>query len=425
MASALGPGPPISSYSHRFELLRTQNPRPRTRRLGDPQALARLVVAAIPILANHRGAGPPIARTAQPANTVVGHASPIRADHALPFAQGSVVANAILARRDRARIAGRAVAIAEAFHRGAIAAQARLSRAASGIVAAIARRASHSAGAIVTANRAIVAIMLMAKTRFTTDITGARLDRAVGQTATRARATRNADIALGSGAAAQLTGATAEIAIRPRAELIHRAAKIFAIAMPGAAAGSTTFGIVGIGRIEMRMTTMIATDFATIGHGLIARNIAATVFGRAGPAANLVLATLLRFRIETPAIGRDQRRHANTAVASLSRGLIRREHIAGNGGLARFLQRNSRVGRTWHGDRRSQCLIGNGSGNSNRRSHTEHSAKEPTTTLARGHSSCQSVKGVLIHFGRPNPILRNAARYRHTGRATLPVSPRT
>lgn len=309
-------------------------------RSGDAEALAGEVVAAIPFRAENRGAGTGIARATQSADGVVRGTDAVCTDHALAYAERRVATGALLAGRHRTGIARGAIGIDKTFDRGAIATQAGLPGAASGIVAAIAGHTGDSARAVVTAHRAIVAIVLVTESRFAPDIAGARVGHAIGQSAARSRTTGDADVAVGASTAALFTGATTQLAIRARAELRNRAAQIFTVAMPGATTLAAAFGITGTGRIEMRMAAMIAAEFAPFGHGLIRRNIAATVFGRAGPGADITLAACLGRGVETPASVIYQRRDTDPIGAGLGLRLIHRQPIRGRSRFGWFVQWN-------------------------------------------------------------------------------------
>lgn len=279
---------------------------------GDPEALAGEVVAGIPIRADDRGARPGIAGAAQPTERIVRGADAFGARGAFALAQGRVTASPVCAGRDRAGIAAGAIAIDEALDRGADALETRFAGPAIGIGAAIPGHAAHHTRGIRAAERAIVTDMLVTESGFAGHIAGAGVGGAILHPAAASRTAGDANIAVRAGAAATLALATAQIALRTGAELRDRATEILAIAVSSAAAGIAAFGIAGIGGIEMRMATMFAADLTALDDGLVGRDIAAAILGRAFPGADLVLAAGLRGGIETAARGGHQRLDADS-----------------------------------------------------------------------------------------------------------------
>jgi len=305
-----------------------------------------------------------------------------------------------MARADGASASGRAIAIAETFDgRGALAGLTDLARAAVGIAAAIAGHARDPAHTIGTTESAVVANVLAAETGIATHIAGASRNDAIIDSAATVFATRNAHIAGGSGAATAFALGATPIIHLPRAKVIDRAAKIFAITMTGTATVVAAFGIGGIGRVEMRMAAMIAANLATFGHGGIGRDIAAPVCHGANTATDGILTANLTVRIETTAIGFDQWRNADRVLNG--NGLLWGRRRSAE--FARFLQIGGRLGRDRVGDRRSQGPSGGAAGGGDCRPDTQQATHKRTPTLAGCNSPSQAIEGVLIHRGRPNP----------------------
>lgn len=330
---------------------------------GDPETLAGGVETGIALRADDRGADAGIAGAAQTAHRPVGGAHAIRAGCAITGAERREDAGAVLAGSDDARVGGDAIGIDQTFdRRAAVARMANLTGGTIGIAATIAGYAAHPAGAPGATDRALIADVLPAESGIAAHITGAGFDSALVDTAAAPFASRDADIVRRVGAATALIGGATEIFDRSGTEEIDRAAEIFAITMPGATTVVAAFGIARISRIEMRMATMIAAELATFDHGGIGGHVAATVCRRAHPATDGILTANLAVRIETPAIGFDQRRNADPVLNG--NGLF--GGLCGYAELAWLLQADGRLRFCCFGHRSSQRPFGSAAGGEHR-----------------------------------------------------------
>ncbi len=382
---------------------------------GDTEAFSRGGITGVAVRTDDRGADACIAETAETACRIVGCTDAIETGRAIARAEGRVDTDPVLAGPDGAGVRAGAIAVRQAFdRRAALTRPANLTGGAVGIAAAVASYATNAARVIGTADGAVVADVLPAESGIATDIAGIVGGDAITDIATTPLARGDAAIAIGSSAAAAFAFGTAPIIDRPWAEQIDRATQIFAIAMPGAACVIATFGIIDMCGVEMRMTAMIAADFAAIEQGWIGRDIAAAIRGCADARADLALATALIVRIEAAAFGFDQRFETD------------RNGLPGRGGdraqLARFLRAQKRSGAIVPGAGSGQRAIGQGAGCGCRRTRTEQPAQKRPPVVTGSHSPGQSVEGELIHTERPNPVgAENVSRHRHAGRNAQPA----
>lgn len=299
---------------------------------GDAQALAGFGVTAKALGALDRDAGSGgIAGAAESAEGGVCGANAVRAGSAFARAGGCVGTDPSVARGQNAGIRFGAVSIDTTFDRGAVASQAGLTYAAAGIVAAVTGGTDRRSGRIGAANRAFVTVMLPADADLAAYIAGAGLDRAIFDRATRPGAAGDAGVSARIRATAALAGRAAAISVRAWTEIRHRAAKVFAVAVPIAAGVAAAFRVVRVGGCEMRMATLFAAEFTPRGVGEIGADIAAAVRCGAGAGTNGTLAAGLRCAIEAAALGFDQRLEADDVLARL--GLQHRRRTFGLGGL--------------------------------------------------------------------------------------------
>lgn len=284
---------------------------------GDSEALAGFGVAAIALGARYRGADSGVASAAETAKAGIGRAHAVGAGGAFAGAGGDIGTNATGAGCQGASVRTDAIVVDKAFDRGAIVVQASFAQTAIGIVAAVPRHADRGTSGIGTADGTVVAIVLTADADLATHIAGTRIQRTIVDRAATLDAARDACVHAGLGTTATFARTAAVVGHGAGAEACHRAAKALAVAVPRATGALAALGIARVGWIEMRVTAVIAADISAGGIGWVGADIAAPVVAGAYPGADRILTTGLRCRIETTAIGIDQRFKADVVLCGL------------------------------------------------------------------------------------------------------------